>query len=253
MKIQRRYFYKYKSLDGDSREHTLRILSEGRIYFPTLAELNDPHDGKITFEKSCTVQELKDLYRRLKATNGPPHFEIEDLVDDSGNLVKERVEELFRAFDNSKDLFNEIGLLCLSETCTNPLMWAHYSKHTGICIEFDGRGTALQDQNRNQRIRYSKNYPVIKITDFAYGNRAVNKILRTKCANWRYEKEWRLLNSEGGKESEVPARISSVIFGLYTRTDDQQEIKRIAAKAGIVLERVVLADKQYDFEVRDYN
>jgi hypothetical protein len=252
MKTQRRYFYKYKSLEAKNRQRTLRIISEGKIYFPKLAELNDPHDGKIFLKKSCTVQELKDLHRRLKENYGPPRFEIEDLIDDSGSLVKERLEVLFKAFDNSKDMFPEYGVLCLSETCTNPLMWAHYSEHTGICIEFDGTGTALQDPRMNRRIRYSRTYPVVKITDFAYGNKAVNKLLGTKCADWRYEREWRLIGSEGGKESDLPARISSVIFGLNTSSDDQKEIERIAVKAAIALKRVVLADKQYNFEVRDY-
>ena len=252
MKIQRRYFYKYRSLGADSREHTLRIMSEGRIYFPKLAELNDPHDGKIFFEKSCSVEKLTDLHRRLKDTYGSPHFEVEDLVDGTGNLVQDRVEELFKSLVNSKDMFSEYGVLCLSETCTNPLMWAHYSKHTGVCIEFDGAGTALQDPKRNHRIRYSRDYPVVKITDFAYGNNAVNAILRTKCEDWRYEKEWRLLGSEGGKESELLARISCVIFGLKTSWDDQNEIQRIAMKAKIGLKIVEMADKKYDFEVRDY-
>lgn len=252
MKTQRRYFYKYKSLDAESRGRTLRIIREGKIYFPKLAELNDPHDGKIFFEKSCTLQELEDLHRRLKKTYGPPRFEIEHLIGENGSLVKERLEVLFKAFDNSKDMFPEYGVLCLSETCTNPLMWAHYSKHTGICIEFDGTGTALQDPKRNRRIRYSRTYPVVKITDFAYGNRAVNKLLGTKCADWKYEKEWRLIGSEGGKESDLPARISSVIFGLKTSSEDQKEIEGIAVKAAIPLKKVGLAEKSYDFEVRDY-
>jgi len=214
--------------------------------------LNDPHDGKIFFDKSCTLQELRDLHQRLKKTYGPPQFKVEELVDEGGSLVKERLDVLFHAFDNSKDMFPEYGVLCLSETSTNPLMWAHYSRHTGICIEFDGAGTALQDARRNRRIKYSRTYPIVKITDFAYGNRAVNKILGTKCADWRYEKEWRLIGSEGGKESDLPARISSVIFGLDTSSEDQKEIKRIVAKSGIVLKKAVLATKQYDFEIRDY-
>lgn len=41
-------------------------------------------------------------------------------------------------------------------------MWAHYSKNTGICIEFDGEDTVLQDRKMSRRITYTKKYPAVQ-------------------------------------------------------------------------------------------
>lgn len=83
-------------------------------------------------------------------------------------------------------------------------MWAHYSKNSGICVEFDGMDTKLQDPEYSFRIKYSRHYPIIKITDFAYdATRVIKRIFTTKYKDWQYEREWRLIHEEGGKEQSL--------------------------------------------------
>lgn len=257
MKVsRRRYFYKFKSLDADSRQNTLKILREGVIYFPKFSELNDPHDGKIYFNNTVSKGEIIRLYQWINKVVGQPQFALEDLFDNTGRLIKERVVQLFRVIENTNDMFSKYGTLCLCETCTNPVMWAHYSKNSGICIEFDGMGTILQDPEYNYRIKYSKNYPTIKITDFACDEKSVVKrIFATKYKDWKYEKEWRLINGEGGKEWELPAKISSVIFGLNTDKkygEIVKEIEKIASQAAINLKVVFINKKKYEYGLKDH-
>lgn len=264
-----RYFYKYKSLDkkcdedekcaeckGDkkcNKYYTIKILKDQKIYFPKFGELNDPHDGKIYFDRNITKKEFIKFYNGLK-TIGPIQCDLKSFFNAKGRLIRDRVDNFYdNNMEHTSTMIPGLGVLCLSETCTNPLMWAHYSNNSGICIEFDGLDSLLQDEEINWEIKYSKQYPIIKITDYLPENLSVvKKSYGTKYLDWKYEREWRLINEEGGKEWELPAKISSIIFGLKTTNEDIEEIGNMALNTQIKLRRLVLSRTKYEYEIEDY-
>jgi hypothetical protein len=96
------------------------------------------------------------------------------------------------AFRKTKEKLNEDrGLICFSKSWRNPLPWGHYAeKHTGICLGFDVPVDLLApviyaEQPMKIRIDPQTNRP--KLTE-----QVVNRLLRTKFADWKYEDEVRL-------------------------------------------------------------
>ena len=96
------------------------------------------------------------------------------------------------AFQATKEQLNEDkGLICLSKTWGNPLLWGHYAeKHTGIALGFDVPGSHLAP------VIYARKpvkIPIDKGTNLPRLSEALmNQLLRTKFADWKYEKEVRL-------------------------------------------------------------
>lgn len=84
------------------------------------------------------------------------------------------------------------GLLCFSETATNPVQWSHYAdNHTGICLGFDIPAELLM------KVRYvSKRGKVDVQAVTKAGGPAEQQMmvdaLATKYSHWRYEAERRV-------------------------------------------------------------
>jgi hypothetical protein len=97
------------------------------------------------------------------------------------------------AFAAMKNQLNETkGLICFSRTWSNPLLWGHYAeKHTGIALGFDVADQLLsQILYTSQRVRIEVDSKTKRpILDEAL----VNRLLRTKFVDWKYEDEYRLI------------------------------------------------------------
>jgi hypothetical protein len=97
-----------------------------------------------------------------------------------------------KAFRAVKDEINrDKGLICLSKSWSNPLLWGHYAeKHTGMALGFEVPDKPLAP------VIYARKpirIPIDKQTNRPRLNEGlVNRLLRTKFADWEYEKEMRL-------------------------------------------------------------
>lgn len=97
-----------------------------------------------------------------------------------------------KAFRATKDKINaDKGLICLSESWSNPLLWGHYAeKHTGIALGFE-----IPEKLLNPVIYAKKplKIPIDNQTGIPkLSETLVEHLLRTKFADWKYEKEMRL-------------------------------------------------------------
>ena len=97
-----------------------------------------------------------------------------------------------QAFRSLKEELNKSkGLICFSAAWSNPVLWGHYAeRHTGIALGFE-----VAEPNPAQAI-YSE-HPIEIPVDAATGKLIldeplVERMLRTKFADWRYEDEWRV-------------------------------------------------------------
>jgi len=138
-----------------------------------------------------------------------------------------------------------IGILCLSESADNLLMWAHYAdSHRGFVIEFDehspffDRRVNPDDELRHLRkVSYSPKRPSLTLADvedFAP--------FMAKGTDWKYEAEWRMIVpldtastviGEGPHAVhffEFPAQaIASVVLGSRMAAHKKEELQKILA------------------------
>jgi hypothetical protein len=138
-----------------------------------------------------------------------------------------------------------IGILCLSESAENLLMWAHYAdSHRGFVIEFDERSPFFDrrvnpdDEFRHLRkVTYSPKRPSLTLADvedFAP--------FMTKGTDWQYEAEWRMIVpldtastviGEGPHAVhlfEFPAQaITSVVLGSRMAAQKKEDVRKILA------------------------
>jgi len=96
------------------------------------------------------------------------------------------------AFRTSKDEINrDKGLICFSKSWKNPLLWGHYAeKHTGIGLGFDVPDYLLAPVIYSKRLLKIENDPKTKQPILT--EEIVDKLLRTKFYDWKYEDEMRL-------------------------------------------------------------
>lgn len=162
------------------------LLSQGYIRASQIKALNDPYEGRY-----C-VNSLIDLAN-----------EMDDLDCKGLELVNEIDKGL-----------NKIGIISLTETKDNLLMWSHYAnEHKGLVIgfnelkfesEFVNKETDLLTSKFNgiaSHVKYSSRLKYnIDAFDADYGNismeqhdRMIHDILLMKGDSWIYEKEHRIL------------------------------------------------------------
>jgi|GEM_PF-385534 len=89
-----------------------------------------------------------------------------------------------------KELGKMNGIICLSETWKQPLMWGHYAEaHKGVCLGFRVRA------GHYEKIKYYKERPSLqsfgksKVEDLSEADR--EEISIRKFEQWEYEREWR--------------------------------------------------------------
>jgi len=156
--------------------------------------------------------------------------EIDTLVPMLQEVIARKFEEL-------------IGILCLSESADNLLMWAHYAdSHRGFVIAFDenspffDRRVNADDELRHLRkVAYCPTRPSLTLAD-------VNDFspFMTKGEDWTYETEWRMIVpldeaskiiGEGPQAVhlfEFPAEaITVVILGCRMASHKKVEIRQI--------------------------
>jgi hypothetical protein len=135
-----------------------------------------------------------------------------------------------------------VGILCLSETPDNLLMWAHYSKnHTGFVLEFDENHAFfhpnVQRVGRHgvlHKIRYLKERPLLR----NFQDMDTHGVFFVKSLQWEYEQEWRLVRDLslankviGTKDERVclfslpPSCIKAIIFGASMPEKTKDEVR----------------------------
>lgn len=123
--------------------------------------------------KLSTVEELNDPFELLGASIGDKRARV---------VVKHAQKRLSETF----------GLVCMSKTWQNPVMWAHYGdKHRGVCLGFDVLDT----------IPYEVQYTPTRLTHLLgdiptladMNHDALDALMTTKYEDWSYEQEWRII------------------------------------------------------------
>ena len=120
------------------------------------------------------------------------------------------------------DLF---GIFCLSEVCNDILMWSHYADgHKGVCIGFKVKKLLAEPLKDNiKKVIYSSERVSIPHgVSQEEGEKAVDKLVRTKSTHWLYEKEWRFscLLKENSLEKKDGNNNKGAIFYPFENGED---------------------------------
>src|SRR5262245_42021305 len=94
------------------------------------------------------------------------------------------------------NLYEKLGILCLTEKSDNLLMWAHYADHhRGFVLEFDPHHEFFNRKKGGDdlyhhpaKVGYSDTRPSVSFKDYL----GVVTLL-TKSVEWEYEQEWRMI------------------------------------------------------------
>ncbi|MSU62859.1 MAG: DUF2971 domain-containing protein [Pedosphaera sp.] len=225
------------------------ILSNLEIAFTPPDALNDPFEltPAVKMDRAAVRREMKkygpeflarrpelDKLRRRKRKEAYQQWR-----DQTAKPQLRKPAESFQDFipDN---LGSRFGILCLSTTHDNLLMWSHYTdSHRGFVIEFDSTEPAFVELGPQFPINYSDERPV-------YDESKRNDIAawQTKGLIWKYEGEYRVFrfledcrrvrkHTGDGDVFLVPFQppcLRAVYLGCRTPTECEQQILEIAKK-----------------------
>ena len=138
----------------------------------------------------------------------------------AADLLDSRDRKALSEFKNT--LNANKGMICFSGSWGNPLLWGHYAdKHSGMALGFDIPDEYLSPvQYTTQRAKVEFDQKTRKIVN---GPRLMDKLLRTKFTDWKYEDERRMFVDldptlqEGGNhfvEFSKDLALREVILGL---------------------------------------
>ena len=212
--------YKYRKFDLFS----LRILTNGSIYFSDPTHFNDPLDCKPEVFLDIDRDSLQRLCMAMTERSSQILYECELSAAYYYADSKEK-ESYFLSLLTSKikdvvqSEFGKRGVLSLAESWSCPLMWSHYGdQHKGVCFGFD---TSRAKNLSPKRVDYDGTR-CIKCSDlmncYINKNDAAKELLDhtfffTKATEWKYEREWRLLSDRPGEESN-PYGLCEIYFGM---------------------------------------
>lgn len=242
------YLYKYmpvlaKDFDvtkRESRQHRYNAcLTQNRLYFSHPEDFNDPMDSLPHFTFSGDAEQLGALRRKLLwqiAWRKNPGLQgrVELL-----QKVAQYQDEFPDVGDNGFDDFvqysvteyvRDVGILCLSETGSCPVMFYHYADaHRGICMRFRTNSGYFA---MAESVSYGTDYPEIDYFAADDGSEFERIFLR-KYKSWSYEREWRVVdfsNKYPDKTSRLleyeSHLLDSVIFG-YLMSEEEKIVSQV--------------------------
>ncbi len=122
----------FKYYSYDSKLNIKRLA--GEVYLASPYDFNDPCDCQRTTYNNTSdrVAEKGEewLERKMRELNFLPQ-EAENLKQ------KLQIEDNDAANKVRKRMLERLGVLCLTESQSDTLMWGYYANNEGICIEYD--------------------------------------------------------------------------------------------------------------------
>lgn len=231
--------YKFRTIDKAND-----ILQKQEFYFSSAANFNDPFDCMLDEEKQYS---LSDFNRWIGSfQNGLTNKEKQNLT----NMYKKNGQAFNDLVKNIKTkAVNTRGVLALSKTNENVLLWSHYAEnHTGVAIKLNiAKDPEFFITPKN--IIYTKQY--IPLNYLRDPEKSILDTLSTKSIDWNYEEEIRVYKSNIGVHKINPMAITDVFFGVKTLEQYIEKIKNTCSKNGLSHVRFHRAEKKYgEFALR---
>ena len=247
----------------------LSILTENKIRFTPPEEFNDPFELLPLIAPNAseldmlTQKQLQVEYAFADVTPGSPlrPLDYKGFVKSTFKAQRDHAEKT--AVNLPSDFAEQIrasmgkkfGVLSLSATKENLIMWAHYAdEHRGCVLEFDTQhqffGQAWLKSLR--KVTYSGQRPryVYESSDSAH--------LYHKSLDWKEEAEWRILGDfstmerispEAGKTiylTKLPIGVVTAVYlGARMSENDSVMFQRIAPNNSVKLLKATTDRKEF--------
>jgi hypothetical protein len=250
--------YKYVRL---SSAHTSELLTNPALYFARPGDFNDPFDCRAhyTFRKPKSKEELEIWHKT--AVIALAHHDPRFTGKPDPALVKEYLQRFPRPDDAlaaavlrvlQADIQNKlIGVLCLTATGTDPVMYYHYCEnHTGICLRFKPREDSFFWHA--EPVGYGNEYPEVEFFDDSDLPGQFESIFLRKYSGWAYENEWRVIDyiNGPGVRPYPPALLTGVIFGMKTTGADKDRVRDCLEKRGQHVELLQAMPQERNYQMR---
>lgn len=224
--------YKFRSID-----RALDILKNLEFYFASPKTFNDPFDCALNEVLNYTPEDISRWYQTNKDSINMSEQDFINFTQNNklkfNKLVKQTKE---------KTLYNK-GILSLSKTKENILLWSHYAEnHAGVSIELE-IGQDLHFFSIPININYKKTYnPQNYLLD---SEQTMKEIISTKSEDWKYEEEIRIYKSVAGVVSIKPKAITGIYFGINTSDENIKKIQDACTKNNLSHVKFYKAIKKY--------
>lgn len=255
-------FFRYKYLPFGQDKLSLNVIKEGTIKFTCPKDFNDPFDCQPV---STVIEDVKnsDLYKRTmpKLKRSPAkRLAIE-------NRMATAIRNHIKSGKLQETVMEIVGVLSLSKTYDNILMWSHYAEyHKGFVVGFRYEMSDLIDTNLPSELPV---FPVMYSNErksFNYfGDESeydIHGALLTKSEHWKYEEEVRVLDlvrGPGIHDYNRSRRLHCVIAGAKINQEDLTLLKNAVKQATKELGRKIyfyqarLSDKSFEIEINKVN
>jgi hypothetical protein len=275
--------YKYR----EANEYAKVNLRDGTIWLADPESLNDPYDCAHTIDQNKLAklllpsqvaansnkipERLREHFVRASETGIDPFDELLDramaevpcekraamsrAITDARNQMYDQITR-----DSNATFKSAFKLCSFSERVDSVLMWSHYANyHKGFCIEYNI--AAVTPESYVSRfmhpVVYSDELPDLtehfarSPEDQEFHNLYPNRIGLYKAADWAYEREWRLLISNGLLKEAQPFAMPKpmrVYLGSKINADDKEEIMNVCKEIGVPTSQMRLSLSAYKME-----
>jgi Protein of unknown function (DUF2971) len=186
-------------------EYLEDLLTNQRVHFANLANLNDPWDCRPWFdptvlEEAQVLEQFAEWIFSFAPTS--PVSEEQRLATE----IRMRVDPAYRrgilerfSSDFLRMIPNRWRIYCLTPIPDSTLMWSHYAdNHRGIVLEYSTDNAVF---GIAQEVQYLSSYPRWSPHDLM--TKSTVQLLLTKSDDWEYEREYRVIGFAEGVERAV--------------------------------------------------
>lgn len=200
------------------------ILEKLQIRFTQPSRFNDPFEVLPSIDgfdvkriETAEEQVHRNLFGEYKRKGGELSFEEFRRIQAAHNrkaIDALKDPQIFKERAIARELRHwdkHIGILSVSATEKNLLMWAHYTKsHEGMVIEFDPKHPFFSPSGKSPDVDFGILTEVIysKVRPRIISGKPTTvddlKMLRTKSDEWEYEQEWRVFQLLEKSDEKIP-------------------------------------------------
>lgn len=185
------------------------MIKNNFLKFSEPNKFNDPYEACISI-KDFNVRNFSKLYdNRTKIKNLYENYKKSGLYSNWEDFLVKIEDDTFRScilaseapyinkwMDDFPNMVSSIfAITCFSINPTSILMWAHYAEKFYGCVLGFNYDECPEYNHLLQKVQY-RNKPFNISAKYCYGhqnNKLLAKALITKCKDWSYEKEKRLI------------------------------------------------------------
>lgn len=239
------FLYKYQSVT----EYSLKSLAEGTVWMSSPASFNDPFDCAINLDRTKLKESVAHAVKLVSQDHEASTIESADLTSPENEAAYTVLRASLAAHMAS------IGVLCLTESASEILMWSHYAQyHQGFCIEYRVDDDSLL-KAMARPVRYTDAYPSLSLKNLPADadENFIDICVYTKASQWSYEREWRVMSPVGAKLYRAPAPVSAVIFGARMSDAHKRDIYHLlSARSSIEFREAYLLEDVFGIGFRPY-